>query len=186
MENLLQSIAALQTRLAEAGFPSAVIGGIAVGVWGDPRVTRDADLKVLARRDQAGTLWETLGPDYTAMVAKPLDSLRRMGFVFVQDCHGTRLDLLLADTPYDEAVIQRGRAMEIQPGITLRVCSAEDLVIYKMISSRPRDRADVEGIVRRQGQALDDDYILGWLRQFEPALDDSTLVAEYTRLRKLI
>jgi hypothetical protein len=38
-------------------------------------------------------------------------------------------------------------------------------------------------IIRRQGDALDDDYVLGWLRQFEIALDDSTLVSEYRRLR---
>lgn len=36
-----------------------------------------------------------------------------------------------------------------------------------------------------QGSKLDDEYVLGWLHQFEQVLDDSTLVAEYQRLRKL-
>jgi hypothetical protein len=52
-----------------------------------------------------------------------------------------------------------------------------------LISTRPRDREDVWGIVRRQGDDLDDAYILNWLRQFELALDDSTLVTEYKKLR---
>ncbi len=64
-----------------------------------------------------------------------------------------------------------------------KVFSKEDLILYKMISTRPRDREDVQGIVRRQGDALDDTYILDWLQQFEQALDDSTLVAEYRRIR---
>jgi hypothetical protein len=104
--------------------------------------------------------------------------------LFVQDEAGTRLDLLLADTPYDVLAIQRGRDIEVQSGLTIRVCSPEDLIIYKLISTRPRDHEDAAGVVRRQGDALDDLYVLDWLRQFEQALDDSTLVAEYKQLRR--
>jgi len=56
VENLFQSVAALQDRLREAGILSAVIGGIAVGVWGEPRVTRDVYLEVLLKRDAAPRL----------------------------------------------------------------------------------------------------------------------------------
>ncbi len=74
--------------------------------------------------------------------------------------------------------------VEIRPGQQVRVCTAEDLTIYKMISRRTKDRADVEGIIQRQGDKLDDRYIEKWLRQFEQAFDDSTLRKEYCRLRK--
>ncbi len=47
MDDLFRSIQALQKRLGAAGIPSIVIGGVAVAAWGDPRVTRDVDLKVL-------------------------------------------------------------------------------------------------------------------------------------------
>ena len=103
--------------------------------------------------------------------------------IFVQDTAGTRLDIMFADTPYDILAIERGRDVEVQPGITVRVCSPEDLIIYKIISTRLRDHEDIRGVVRRQGNALDDDYVLGWLDQFEAALADSTLVDEYKRLR---
>jgi hypothetical protein len=103
--------------------------------------------------------------------------------LFVRDPTETRLDLLLADTPYDVQAIRRGRIVEVQPGATIRVCSPEDLVIYKLVSTRLRDHEDAASAVRRQGDTLDDSYVLHWLRQFEQALDDSTLVAEYTRLR---
>ena len=71
----------------------------------------------------------------------------------------------------------------MQPGVVARLCSPEDLVIYKLISTRLRDHEDAQSVIRRQGSSLDDDYVLDWLRQFEEALDDSTLVAEYRRLR---
>lgn len=62
-----------------------------------------------------------------------------------------------------------------------RLCTPEDLIIYKMLSTRPRDLEDVKGIVRRQGAALDLPYLLKWFRDFEMALDDSTLVATFQK-----
>jgi len=183
MQNLLRSVQTLQRRLSEAGVLSVVIGSVAVGAWGDPRLTRDVDLKVLLDRQEADRLLAVLGSDYTSLLPDPRQTLRHQGVVFVQDPEGTRLDLLLADTPYDVVAIERGRDVELQPGFTLRLCSPEDLVIYKLISIRPRDREDARGVIRRQGQALDDAYVLDWLRQFETALDDPTLVVEYKRLR---
>jgi hypothetical protein len=182
MESFYWAIQTLQKRLADADILSIVIGGIAVGIWGEPRATRDADLKVQLERKDAERLLAVLTPDYVSLLPDPLETLRRQAMVFVQDAGGVRMDLLLADTPYDVVAVQRGREVEVQPGMTLRLCSAEDLVIYKLISTRPRDHEDVRGVTRRQGAAMDHKYVLGWLRQFEEAFDDSTLVAEYRQL----
>ena len=184
MENLFESLVTLQDRLRRAGIPSAVIGGVAVGVWGEPRVTRDVDVKVLLGRDDAPHLLEVITPDYVPLQADPLRDLTRTGILFVRDRLGTRLDLLLADTGFDAAAIRRALPVEVPPGLVAHVCSAEDLIVYKLISTRLRDHEDAAGVVRRQGDTLDDAYVLDWLRQFEQALDDSTLVAEYRRMRE--
>ena len=65
----------------------------------------------------------------------------------------------------------------------MRVCTAEDLIIQKIIATRPQDMVDVEAVIVRQAERLDNAYILKWLRDFEKAIDDSTLVREYQRLR---
>lgn len=178
MEHLPRSVAALQTRFAEIGVPSVVIGGLAVGVWGTPRLTRDADLKVLLRRDERARVLAVL-TDLVPLHADPDEALRRQGLAFFQDADGTRIDVMLAETSFDEAAMARARSVEMPPGVTVRVCSAEDLIVYKLVSTRAQDHLDVEGIVRRQGSALDDAYVDQWLRQFELALDDSTLPAAY-------
>ena len=183
MESLVRSIRRLQERLQEADIPSMVIGGVAVALWGEPRVTRDVDLKILLGREEADRLLAVLSPDYAPLLPDPRRALKEQAMLFVQDSAGTRLDLLLADTPYDVQAIRRGQSVEVEPGATIRVCSPEDLVIYKLVSTRLRDHEDAASIIRRQGDKLDDRYVLHWLRQFEQALDDSTLVAEYTRLR---
>ena len=73
MENLIRSVADLQRRLEEAGVPSVVIGGLAVSAWGEPRLTRDADLKVLARRDERGRILELMA-DFTTLHADPAEA----------------------------------------------------------------------------------------------------------------
>lgn len=185
VENLVQSLVALQERLEEAGILSVVIGGVAVTVWGEPRLTRDVDIKVLLDRDSAQLLLDAILPDYVPLHPDPIGVLEAKGFLFVQDSLGTRLDLLLAETGFDVGVVRRAQAVELQPGLVARVCTAEDLIIYKLVSLRLRDHADAKSVVRRQGDSLDDAYVLDILRQFEQALDDSTLVAEYQRLRTM-
>ncbi len=54
-----------------------------------------------------------------------------------------------------------------------------------MISTRPRDREDIQGVLLRQKQKLDEGYILKWLKELEQALDDSTLIAEFKKMTHL-
>ncbi len=184
MDKLFQSLFQLQTKLREATVPSAAIGGLAVTIWGEPRLTRDVDVRVLLERDQAPYLLELLQTDYTSLIPEPEQTLRQMGFVFMQDGAGCRVDLLLTDTPFDAQVIARARQVTVKPDLEVVVCTPEDLIIYKMISTRPRDQEDVKGIVRRQRTVLDEPYIVDWLQQFEQALDDSTLVESYRRISR--
>lgn len=180
--NLAKSAALAQRALSDAGIESIVIGGLAVAIWGEPRLTRDVDLKVLLQRDRAQLLVKALSARFRCLADQPEETLRRVGFLFVQDAAGIRIDLLLAETGFDVEALSRKRQIEMM-GEQIAVCTPEDLIIYKMISTRPRDHDDVLGVIRRQDDKLDADYITSWLYQFEQALDDSTLVATYWKMR---
>jgi hypothetical protein len=160
-----------------------VIGGLAVAVWGDPRVTKDADLKVLLTRDQAAQLLAAIPSEFSVESSDPETQLSQLGFIFTRDDKGVRVDLLLADLGFDQQAIERAREIEPIPGMKIVVCSPEDLVIYKIISTRAYDHEDARRVVARQGENLDHDYIEDCLRQFEIALDDSTLVLSYQRMK---
>jgi len=181
---LITRVAYAQFLLRNAGIESMVIGGLAILAFGRPRFTQDAGLKVLLSRDEAPRLIAALPKEYKYLAASPEETLRQLGFVFVQDPSGVRIDLLLAETGFDAQAMTSAREVEVLPGIIMTTCSPEDLIIYKMISTRARDHDDVPGIIRRQRNTLDHKYIIDWLRQFEQALDDSTLVQFYQQMRQ--
>src|SRR5262245_18164720 len=182
--NLLESAAHLQSVLQQAGIDSMVIGGLAVAAWGEPRATKDADLKVLLQREQAKRLLAALPPEYELLADEPEKMLLQLGFVFTRHPSGVRIDLLLADTEFDIQAMKRRRQIDPWPAFSLTVCSPEDLIIDKMISTRARDQEDALGVIRLQSENLDHDYVEDWLRQFELAFDDTTLVQSYRQMRK--
>jgi len=183
MDSLVEALVQLQTRLEEAGIPSAAIGGLAVGAWGKARLTRDADLKILLRRGDRKRLLDLLKPDYRPITPDPDSALRNNGILFVHSPGGLRIDIFLADIEFDETLIGRAQLVELLPGYKMRICSAEDLIVLKVIASRPQDLVDVAGIIQRRGDKLDEDYVLDWLSKFEKALDDSTLIRSYQQLK---
>lgn len=83
---------------------------------------------------------------------------------------------------FDRQAIERAVEVEVRPGQKARICTAEDLVVYKLISTRPRDYEDARSVVARQGSKLDRAYVERCLNEFEQVLDDSTLVSSFHEL----
>src|SRR5258705_3121829 len=59
--------------------------------------------------------------------------------------------------------VGRASDFEFYPGMLLRTCSAEDLIVMKAFAGRDQDWGDVKGIIARQGRALDWPLILSEL-----------------------
>ncbi|MBM3465009.1 MAG: hypothetical protein FJX76_23160 [Armatimonadetes bacterium] len=182
VESLLESLARTQEFLSARGVHTAAIGGLALSVWGRARLTKDVDIKVALTRDDAHLLLSALPSEYQMLTEKPLESLQQIGFVFVQDPQGIRTDLLLSDNDFDDEVLKRAVVVTTDSGASIRVCTAEDLVVYKLIATRAHDQEDALNVILRQGKRLDSKYIENWLEQFEVALDDSTLVMTFRRM----
>ena len=185
MKKLYSSLKSLHNCLQSSKIEYAVIGGLAVAVWGEPRLTQDIDIKVKLDRDNADRLLDAIKLMYKPFGENPLDMLKKNGILFVQDKVGVRIDIHLSDTLFDMEVIKRAIDVEIAPDILTRVCTAEDLIIYKMLSTRASDARDFEGIIDCQGDKLDDNYIIDWLKQFEIALNDSTLIDTYQKMKSV-
>jgi Nucleotidyltransferase of unknown function (DUF6036) len=91
----------------------------------------------------------------------------------------------LGALPFEESVVSRAKPFSFGPGLDIRTCSAEDLVVLKLFASRPLDIRDAEGVIVRHKDELDWSYVEDHLRPLveikgEPAIPDTL-----TRLRGL-
>jgi len=161
--------------LDAAGWRACVIGGLAVQRWGEPRLTQDVDLTVLVGLgDEARFINSVLG----RFDGRRPDT-RRFALTYrvllVRARVGVPLDMALGSTQFEVESVDRSSIWEIEPGRVIRTCSAEDLLIHKLIAGRPRDVADVETIVARQFGRLDVERVRRTLAAFAELKEDPEL-----------
>ena len=68
-------------------------------------------------------------------------------------------------------------------GKTLRIISAEDLIVHKCVAGRPRDLEDVERILLRQRGLLNLDYIGSWLAEFSSLVDTHDILSLFEKAK---
>ncbi len=170
-ENLLERIA---QSLKNAGIPYMVIGGQAVLLYGEPRLTKDIDI--------------TLGGDLTRL-QDVLSAVREMRLtplvdpaIFTREtmvlpCSdpetGIRVDLIFSFSPYEQLAISRARIVRIGEA---DVCfaSLEDLLVHKIVAGRARDLEDARIILLKNPKA-DLAYIRHWLSEFSSLTNENCL-----------
>jgi hypothetical protein len=156
----------------------AVIGGVAKAAWGRPRATRDIDLAVSIDAMAFAALKSALA-DAGFAVIKMVGGDRndaRPDMFMARASAGVPVDVLVAKTPFEEEAVARSVPVVLF-GQTVKVATAEDLVFYKLLAARPRDRDDVLDVIRTRlagGHSFDWERLERLARDWsvEPAFDD--------------
>jgi len=81
--------------------------------------------------------------------------------------------------------VVRATPYEFEPGVWLRTCSAEDLLVMKLFAARAIDMRDAEGIALRQGEGLDWSYVERQLTPLAEVKEDAGILKELERMRQL-
>ena len=143
---LFDELHTLVRALDAAGVEYALVGGLAVAVWGAPRATKDIDLliqpdalpraKAVARA--CGFTLEALPFEF-----KDGTQLQRMNKV---DATGQLLtvDFMLVDRNLDPA--WAGRSRLPFAGGDIVVVGREALIAMKALAGRPQDIADIQNL----------------------------------------
>lgn len=171
----------IHSFLQGLGASYAIIGGFAVQWWGEPRLTKDVDLTVVAPLDDPGQFILKITDAFVPRIEDAVAFARRNRVILVQASNGCPIDISLGLPGYEEEVMQRIVKVELEPGKVIRLCSPEDLVIHKAIAGRPQDVRDIEGIVYRQRNRLDVSTIRRWLHVFAGLLDNPEVVERFER-----
>jgi predicted nucleotidyltransferase len=165
-------------RLESGGIRYMVIGGVANAVWGVARATIDVDVTVLLDPERVDQLLEALGEEFTPRSSDPEGLSRRTRVVPVVHSSGVQVDIILALLPYEEEAVSRAVAVRVG-GTPVRFCTAEDLILHKIISTRDRDLADVEALLLARGGRLDRSYLDPRVHELAVLLDRPELEQWY-------
>jgi hypothetical protein len=180
---LLEALAALTRALDRFGKPFMLIGGLAVIARGVPRDTDDIDATVWAPGLDLDDLLAALREEGITGRIPDLDAFARRSQVLLlqHEPTGTPLEISLAWLPFEEEAMSRAETL-VLGGARLPVAVAEDLVVYKVVAWRDRDRADVERLLATHRGSIDLDRVRDLVRRFAEALDEPERIAEFDRL----
>ena len=143
---LYDELCSVLTALDQAGVDYALVGGLAVAVWGAPRATKDIDL--LVRSDglaKAVAAVRTCGFTLEALPFEFKDgtTLQRVSKV---DKGGDLMtvDFIMVDRNLEAAWESRTRLPFADRHVD--VISREALMAMKALSARPQDIADIQNL----------------------------------------
>lgn len=159
------------------------IGGIAVLRWGEPRLTRDADLTLLTGYGTEAPFVDALVVRFDGRVEDTAGFAMRNRVVLLRASNGTPIDVALGALPFEERAIERATPFSIGDGESIVTCGAADLVVHKVFAGRERDWLDVEGVLTRQSSALDWTLILTELRPLLELKEDKQAESRLISMR---
>jgi hypothetical protein len=159
------------------------IGGIALQRWGEPRQTIDVDLTLLTGFGTEAPFVDSLLQRFQARVAEARSFALEHRVVLLRSAAGVGLDIALAGLPFEASAVARASDYEYPHGITLRTCSAEDLLVMKAFAGRGQDWVDVERVLERQGPGLDWTYVRQQLTPLAELKGEPGIVQRLEELR---
>lgn len=168
-ERLLKKIA---LQLKKASIPYMVIGGQAVLVYGEPRLTRDIDITMgisVDGLDKVKKIIPIIG--LKGLVQKEKEFVERnMVLPTIDQKSGIRVDFIFSFSSYERQAIERAKDIKLGNSL-VRFASLEDVVIHKVIAGRARDFEDVKSILLKNPK-YDLVYIKKWLKEFDKSLGE--------------
>jgi hypothetical protein len=147
----------LADTLEAKNLPYAIGGALALGYYAIPRATIDVDVNIFVSPDSGmpailGGLTAAgfvADEDEAALIARA-----RTEGQFRGRMEGMRVDVFVPAIAYYAELADRRREVVLL-GRPAWILGAEDLVVLKMMFFRRKDLADVEAVMRVQGDTLD-------------------------------
>ncbi|MCI0651532.1 MAG: hypothetical protein L0Z55_06590 [Planctomycetes bacterium] len=151
--------------------PYALMGGLAVPVWGIPRATYDIDImlavenhaldRVLAAAKESGF---EVDQAFAAGFRDVLQGMRKIQLEWwTEESRRIEVVVFLVTTAYQGAAFARRRRARIDHR-DVWVLAPADLILHKLVAGRPKDLGDVQNILAIQG-LVDEAYLRDWARR---------------------
>jgi len=159
-----------------------VIGGQAVLLYGEPRLTKDIDITLGVNTERLPELLDILPLLSLKPLPKDIPSFVKKTMVLpaFDPSSGIRVDFIFSFTPYERQAIKRAKTIMIS-GRKVRFASLEDLIIHKVFAGRPRDLEDVRILILKN-RDIDRKYIERWLKEFDATLPKKRFMKTFKKI----
>ena len=186
MIELIRTAADVQAFCDARRWRFCFIGGLALQRWGEPRETVDVDVTLLTGFGGEAPFIEALLERYAGRIDDAAEFALANRVLLLRSASGVGIDIALGALPFEESVVARATPFAFPGNVSLRTCSAEDLVVLKAFAARGRDWVDIEGVIVRQAGALDWTRIDARLRPLAVLKDAPEILTELARRREAL
>ncbi len=147
-----------------------VIGGQAVLIYGEPRLTKDIDLTLGLEPGQHAIVLRAIAElELEVLVPDPAKFLTKTFVLPARDKNSSiRIDFVFSLSQFERDAIARAKLVKLGQ-VDVRFASIEDLIVHKVIAGRPRDLEDVRSLLRKNS-SVDRNMVLNALRSFDREL----------------
>jgi len=176
-EKLLVSIA---KQFENYDIPYIIIGGQAVLLYGEPRLTKDIDITIGLNIDMVDKIVKIMQEISLKPLPKDLNQFVKQTMVLplIETESGTRVDLIFSFSQFEQDALKRANIITIN-NTGVRYASLEDMIIFKVFSGRPRDIEDARKILVKN-QNADIKYIKEQLKIL--SLEERDLMQDFNRI----
>lgn len=178
-EEILSRIGA---SLSRHNLPYMIIGGQAVLLYGEPRLTRAIDITLGVNIDYLDEVLSVVQEILLKPIPEDIESFVKETMVLpaIDESNGIRVDFIFSFTPYETEAIKRARKVTIMDE-EVSFATPEDLIIHKIFAGRPRDLEDVRTVILKNPE-INTPYIRNWLKEFDVSYDNGDFLKTFEEI----
>lgn len=182
MEKLLKKIA---RALNNNKIDYIIIGGQALLAYGYRRFTNDIDIALEVDISYLGKIKNIIRKLNLEPIPTNIEKFVKKTYVLPVLDRATRfvVDFIFTSSGYETTAIKRAIVKKID-SVPVNFASLEDLIIYKIISSRAIDMEDIKALLFRN-KKVDEKYIIYWLKIIDSA-QDTNYAANFQEIIKYV
>ena len=162
--------------------PYLIVGGMATGVLGEPRLTHDVDAIIGFKSSDIERVLKKAGEEgFLFNDRETRKDIQEKG-TFRLQYRKSWADLIIASTELEQSAFKRARRVKVL-GVEANFPSPEDFILFKLIPGRPKDLLDVESVILRHRDNLDRAYLERWAQRISDEMEDLRV---FNTLKKLL
>lgn len=168
MSEELEVLKMVCQRLKRAGIPYMITGSIATNVYTVPRMTRDIDIVIEAKKEDVNRLLEIFKDGFYVDAESVKEAFERRGmFNIIHNEYMFKIDFIIRkDSPYRKLEFKRQQKIEIE-GVEISIVSIEDLILSKLFwakdSLSEMHLGDVKNLLET-AKDIDIQYLKEWVK----------------------